>query len=532
MKLPKEEYQALEDIVGQEYISQDPVIMETYNQVWGNKLFFGEKHSICPAAVLLPANTSEIQAIVKACNRYGILFKPFSSGFEFVAIALEKEKGILLDLKRMNRILEIDAKNMHAVVEPYVPIYRLQMEAAKYGLYYGRVGVGYSAGVIATSCCHHGAGETSVSTSYGGRNVLGVEWVLPTGELLKLGTCGAGDGWFSTYGPGFSLRGILRGRGGANGGHGVITKASVKLYPWYGPPEWEQVREAGEPLSRGHIEKVLDGYKVFILTFPTMDNMMDACVEIAQAEVAYLISPGDAWTQPVPPGNDEAWAAAQKSTPEARETIEKSLTVIIGNSSGRALAYREKCVLAISEKWGGKLLPQFNQPNGLAQSFLTHIWSIGIMALRATGDFWVGPGLDCSQGMIRTEMPIEDEAMAPYIKSGAFHLMRKRLVIYHPVENHSIGGHGGQGYFYDPHDPVSLEATRKYTDETFDPQGKFRSYGVPTYGGILQLESINHIHQNWGPLYDNYDIWLRKIKKMLDPNNVADWLGYIPSEYA
>src|SRR4030043_2081655 len=112
MKLPKEEYQALEDIVGQEYISQDPVIIETYNQVWGNKLFFGEKHSTRPAAVLLPANPGEIQAIVKACNRYGILFKPFSSGFEFVATALEKEKGILLALTRMNLILEIYAKKI------------------------------------------------------------------------------------------------------------------------------------------------------------------------------------------------------------------------------------------------------------------------------------------------------------------------------------------------------------------------------------------------------------------------------------
>ena len=75
MKLTKEEYQALEDIVGPEYITPEPVIAESYNQVWGNKLVFGEKHTTPPAAILLPANTGEIQAIVRVCNRYGIVFK-------------------------------------------------------------------------------------------------------------------------------------------------------------------------------------------------------------------------------------------------------------------------------------------------------------------------------------------------------------------------------------------------------------------------------------------------------------------------
>ena len=105
MKLSKQEYQALEDIVGPEYITQEPVILDTYNQVWGNKFFFDEKHSVQPAAVLLPATTEEIAAVVKVCNQYGILFKAFSSGFEYLSLSLVHTKGILLDLRRMNRIL-------------------------------------------------------------------------------------------------------------------------------------------------------------------------------------------------------------------------------------------------------------------------------------------------------------------------------------------------------------------------------------------------------------------------------------------
>ena len=267
MKLSTEEYQALEAIVGAEYITQEPVIMDTYNQVWGNKFFFDEKHSVRPAAVLLPANTQEIAEVVKVCNKYGILFKAFSSGFEYLSLSLVHSKGILFDLRRMDRIIEIDAKNMRAVVEPYVSVYRLQLEAAKHGLYTGRIGVGYSAGIIAAECCHHGCQHTMVFTSGYGRNTLGVEWVLPTGEILNMGSGESAGDRFSADGPGFSLRGILRGRTGANGGHGVITKASVKLYPWYGPPQWEQTRQPGEALSKGQLEKVPDGYKVLIPSF-------------------------------------------------------------------------------------------------------------------------------------------------------------------------------------------------------------------------------------------------------------------------
>ena len=54
MKLTQDEYKALEDIVGPEYITQEPVIMESYCQLWGNKLAFGDKRHNPPAAVLMP----------------------------------------------------------------------------------------------------------------------------------------------------------------------------------------------------------------------------------------------------------------------------------------------------------------------------------------------------------------------------------------------------------------------------------------------------------------------------------------------
>ena len=540
MKLAEEEYKALQKIVGEEYITREPVILDTYNQVWGNAFFFDEKHSLRPAAVLLPANTTEISEIVKVCNKYGILFKPFSSGFEYLSLSLANTRGILLDLKRMNRILEIDVKNMRAVIEPYVSVYRLQMEAAKHGLYTGRIGVGYSAGVIAAECCHHGCQHTMVFTSGYGRNTLGVEWVLPTGEILNMGSGESHADLFSADGPGFSLRGILRGRTGANGGHGVVTKASVKLYPWYGPTQWEQTKKPGEPPSFGQLEKVPDGYKVFVPSFADLDTTLEASEDLCRAEILCAFGIGIIGTAQIQEGNDEEWAAIQEMMQKTSQSFDSaggtsvvnSVVCVIGGRSPGELEYKEKCLRAITEKRGGDFSKQFNEPRALARAFTDIMWSNGVN-LRATGDFLPSSSSpDGSPAMLKNLALEEGEVKKRYEESGAFLSMGGgRMVSWRPEEHLSIGAQGISTAQYDPYDPTSLAAAREFIDELFDPRSPFNRYGVPSRGGCLQIEPVTHIHQNWGPLYDNYDVYLRKIKKMLDPNTVADWTAYIPPEY-
>jgi glycolate oxidase len=536
MKLAKEEYQALENIVGAEYISQEPIIMDTYNQVWGNKFFFDEKHSVRPAAVLLPASTQEISEIVKICNKYSILFKPFSSGFEYLSLSLANSRGILLDLKRMDRVLEIDQKNMRAVVEPYVSVYRLQLEAAKYGLYTGRIGVGYSAGVIAEECCHHGCQHTMVFTSGYGRNTLGVEWVLPTGEILNMGSGEIGADRFSADGPGLSLRGVLRGRTGANGGHGVITKVSVKLYPWYGPPQWKQTKKPGDPPSFGQLEKVPDGYKVFAPSFTDLDTTLEASEELCRAEILYAFGIGIIGTNQVQEGNDEEWAMMQKIRknfdPVSSVSVANSVVCVIGAQSANEMAYKEKCLRTIIEKWNGHFSEEFNEPRALARAFTDIIWSTGVN-LRATGDFLPSSSSpDGSPAMLKTLALREADFKKRFESSGGFLSMgRGQMISWRPEEHLSIGAQGISTAQYDPYDPASLAAAREFINELFDPRSPFRRFGVPSRGGCLQIEPVTHIHQNWGPWYDHYDTYLKKIKKMLDPNTVADWTAYIPPEY-
>ena len=527
MALPRDAYLALEEVVGPDFITEDTALLDTYDQCWGNRLFYEDKFATRPGAVLLPESTEEVQKIVRICNKYGIIFKPFSSGFENVSVSLASEKSILLDLRRMDRIIDIDEKNMRAVVEPYVGIYRLQLELAKRGLFVSTVCCGPSAGVIASSCAHFGAGTTQVFTGGLGRNVLGVEWVLPNGEIATLGSAEAGRGWFSGDGPGLSLRGILRGQSGANGGHGVITKAAVKLYPWYGPAEWEM---NGPLPSLKKPDKVLDGFRLFEITFASEDRLYDACQAIAQAEIAFAIA--KIHGPHVGEGNDELWAAVQQGSPDIIDTLNSTLQVLIAAPTPRAMAYREKCLLHTAERFGGKLLPELNDPEELAWRQLYLIWAMGTIreTFRLATDFWMSNTGDLSQGTIKRQRADALPDIERYIAQGSL-VNPGAFAVHYPYENYSVGSHIETVFQYDPFDEVSLAGARALLKDTIDAKGRFTRYGIPMLAGGLQLEPISHIVEDWSPLYDDYGRWMQKIKAMLDPENVADWTAYVPSAY-
>jgi glycolate oxidase len=110
MAISKELYQEFEDVVGAENICNDPAIMPAY-------------HLTEFAAIILPGNTAEVRALLKLCNKHKLQFGAACTDWT----GLFPEGSIYLDLRRMNKIIEINEKNMYAVVEPYVsrPNYRL-----------------------------------------------------------------------------------------------------------------------------------------------------------------------------------------------------------------------------------------------------------------------------------------------------------------------------------------------------------------------------------------------------------------------
>jgi glycolate oxidase len=135
--LSPEVYSEFEDIVGPENISQDPAILDSYTySLSQTSLHMGPAYNVYTPrgeAVLLPANTEEVQAIVRLCNKHRIKLKAsstFWSGMGYPSY----ENTVQLDMRRMDRILEIDPVNMFAVIEPHVIGATLQAETMKLGL--------------------------------------------------------------------------------------------------------------------------------------------------------------------------------------------------------------------------------------------------------------------------------------------------------------------------------------------------------------------------------------------------------------
>lgn len=279
--ISKEAYKDLENIVGENNVSDDPGILQTYTYMNGlAQGTFGTQWSIKPVCVILPETREEVQDIVKACNKHKLKLKPHSTAWWIYALAT-CQNTVILDLRRMND-LEINAEDGYFISESYIPSGVSQVEAMKKGFMPHPHGAGPNASGFASGTSFQGTGGTTVRTSMNDRNMLAVEWITPSGDLLKLGSINnPNSGWFCGDGPGPSLRGMMRGAIGHQGMNGVFTRAAMKLYPWYGPAykckgeppffdseeipnsylcfvTWETPKDEGEGLYKLGEEEIID----------------------------------------------------------------------------------------------------------------------------------------------------------------------------------------------------------------------------------------------------------------------------------
>ncbi|MEJ5187093.1 MAG: FAD-binding oxidoreductase, partial [Candidatus Geothermincolales bacterium] len=125
--LSDEAYRDLEEAVGAENVSREPGVLDGYAWQPTNNDHPTERWVKRPVAVALPASTEEVQAVVRACNKHGLRFKAFSTGWG-VWCGPTYDNVVQVDLRRMNRILEIDAANSAAHVQAGVVTADLQAE--------------------------------------------------------------------------------------------------------------------------------------------------------------------------------------------------------------------------------------------------------------------------------------------------------------------------------------------------------------------------------------------------------------------
>jgi len=203
-------------------------------------------HSHPPAVVVNPASVDEVAAVLRLATRKRVPVVPRGAGSNLCAATVPLTGGIVLVLTRLNRIREINAEELLAVCEPGVPTADLASAAAAQGLLYppdpGSRSVSTLGGNVATCAGGLRGLKYGVTRNY----VLGLEVVLPTGEIISTG----GRLWKDV--AGYDLTRLLT---GSEGTLGVITEVTVALLPMPGHSAcgvayFRSLVEAGEAVTR------------------------------------------------------------------------------------------------------------------------------------------------------------------------------------------------------------------------------------------------------------------------------------------
>ena len=518
MALEKDIYRELEDIVGPKNISDDPAIIDVYSF---QRLSFTKgadvdfRYFTKAEAVVLPGCTREVQAIVRLCNRRGIKSKATSTGYGATNTA-GSPGVILLDMRRMDRILELDEKNMFVVTEPYVSFAQVQAEAMKRGLGCHIVGAGSQVSWLASHTSVIGNNTMAVSQGHSARNLFGVEWVSPTGEIIRLGAPGSGAGWFSGDGPGPSLRGIMRGAMGASGGLGVFTKCAGHLHPWHGPKE---IEVKGTAPAYSAVIPPFSDYHVY--EFPSWKQYAEAQYKIGEAGIAYAThktgGPGSHGGCVTVSNNEyyEKWD-------ELKTLPRISFSIVLLAYNQAEFDYQRKTLDRIIEETGGKIWEVGETALWKDADYLTMMRACFIprLAFRLSGAFDVDGmlGIDsldhCSLGL-----EVDAAHRDKYAEKGI--IMDDGTLNSWAVSYEA--GHMGLfecGHQYNPTRDESakgmMEMVREGLGKCFDTPF---ALGWAFFGAELL-----------GPHCGNYHRWMPKIKKMFDPNNASDPMGYAAPE--
>jgi glycolate oxidase len=173
-------------------------------------------------AVVLPADASEVARVVAACATHRVPFVPRGAGTGYTGGAVPLHGGVVISLERMNRILEIDEANLVAIVEPHVITGDLQAAVEQVGLFYPPDPASLHTSVIGGNVAECAGGPRAFKYGTTKQYVLGLEAVLPTGEVIETG------GKVVKNVVGYDLTHLLV---GSEGTLAIITKIILRLVP-------------------------------------------------------------------------------------------------------------------------------------------------------------------------------------------------------------------------------------------------------------------------------------------------------------
>jgi glycolate dehydrogenase FAD-linked subunit len=206
---------ALRSIVGADFIKQDDPSREAYG---ADALKRGHPADV----VVVPGTTAEVAAIAALCHQSRVPLVPRGAGTGYTGGAVPIQGGVLLSLERFDRILAIDEENLLAIVQPHVITGVLQEAVEARGLFYPPDPASLGRSTIGGNIAECAGGPRAFKYGTTKRYILGLEAVLPTGEIVRTG------GKSVKNVVGYDLTQLLV---GSEGTLAIVTEAIVRLVP-------------------------------------------------------------------------------------------------------------------------------------------------------------------------------------------------------------------------------------------------------------------------------------------------------------
>ena len=226
-----------------------------------------------PMLVVLPETTEQVSQILRLCTELAVKVVPRGAGTSLSGGALPLEDGIVLGLAKFNRILSVDFDNRCVVAQPGVTNLGITHAVADHGFYYAPDPSSQIACTIGGNVAENSGGVHCLKYGLTTNNLLGVELVLMSGEVVQLGGK-------HMDGAGYDLMGLVT---GSEGLLGVITEVVVRILP---KPETARALLIGFPSAEaaGQCVAQVIGRGIVPAGMEMMDKLaLDAAEDFCQA---------------------------------------------------------------------------------------------------------------------------------------------------------------------------------------------------------------------------------------------------------
>jgi glycolate dehydrogenase FAD-linked subunit len=226
------------DIVGKKNVKSDPADLYIYGSD-------SSVHSALPWVIVRPENAEHVQKIVKYGNKDKVPIITRGGGSGMCGQTVPIKGGIILDMKQMNRILEINMPDVYCRVEPGVVDDDLNMALKPYGVFFPPTPASSRIATIGGEIGNNASGVRSVKYGATRDAVLGMKVVLPTGELVDFGATTRVEA------SGYQMEKLMV---GSEGTLGIVVEATLKFVPipefrCLGQANFDSLRDAGKAIG-------------------------------------------------------------------------------------------------------------------------------------------------------------------------------------------------------------------------------------------------------------------------------------------